>query len=59
MELIQTEVEVDIEDEEAIEAPAFYSFRDRLGDRNFVLVLFILFSQGVISLAFLFYILTN
>ncbi len=56
MKLVQTEVEVDIEDEET---PVFYSFRDRLGDRNFVLVLFILFSQGVISLAFLFYILTN
>jgi len=59
MKLVQTEVEVDIEDEEAIEAPAFYSFRDRLGDRNFILVLLILLSQGVISLAFLFYIFTN
>jgi hypothetical protein len=59
MKLVQTEVEVDIGDEEAIEAPAFYSFRDRLGDRNFILVLLILLFQGAISLAFLFYILAN
>jgi len=59
MKLIQTEVEVDIEDEETIETPITYSLRDRLGDKNFMFVLFLLLFQGFISIWFLFRILSE
>tara|TARA_Y100000310_G_C20547146_1_gene746153 strand:- start:985 stop:1164 length:180 start_codon:yes stop_codon:yes gene_type:complete len=59
MKLVQTEVEVDIEDEESIEAPITYSLRDRLGDKNFMFVLLLLFFQGFMSIYFLFHILSE
>lgn len=59
MKLVQIEVEVDIEDEETIETPITYSLRDRLGDKNFMFVLFLLLFQGFISIWFLFRILSE
>jgi len=59
MELVEKEIEVDIEDNESLDVVPTYSLRERLANKNFLLVIFILLFQLFATLMFALYLFEN